>query len=225
MKRCHITLCILLLASFLTPGVVLYALEDMNTYELQEEVAIVLSDRNKQSEEKLIQCVFAKYSNQQYHITTSDEYALTYYESEDQMFENETLLELKELEAIHLLKEEYFTYLKDNQQMITRINEYNGNNMSYSKKRIFLAADDFTNAISAYEIENTSKKIISLKIEKRFVSLDPSVMKAYIKYLEIDADDWEYHENYIFSAQKQIQINIELMNDIIAISLVPYSNN
>lgn len=211
-------------AILLFPTIVLYIMEDINVNSLHEQVIKLLEERQNTSKHLLISAVYAKYSDSHYAITTTDElqYPLPYYQAEDSVIVNDTLLQLKQLEHIGMIKTAYFTDIATNQQMISRINEYQGDAVNYSKIRIFLSADQFQTAFTAYERENITDKIISLKIPKQYIDMNKTVLMNYIRYLDIEADDWVINDTLAVSKTRRIHIKTEVIHDLFSIAVLPH---
>lgn len=206
------------------PAAVLYLSEDLATDALHDRVLKLLDEKRNTSKDALISAIYAKYSDIPYTISTYDEfqYALPVYKTDENVFVNQTLKQLQQLEQIGLIKQSYFAYLAANKQMISRTNEYQGEGLHYSKVRIFLAKDQFETAVTAYEIENNSEAIISLKMPKQYVTLNQTVLQNYIDYLALAADDWVYYENAAVSKSQRIEIKAEVIHDMISVSLMPH---
>ncbi len=160
-----------------------------------------------------------------YSISTSDtyEFLTLYYEVNGQKVENEELIKLQELEKIGMIKNNFFTYLEKNESMITRISEYQSDNMNYSKIRIFLPTNDFSIAFMSFEVEHKTGKIIALKVPKEYVNIQSDVMKDYVSYLGFFENDWIYETNSIHSITNRLEIKVEDINNVISISRAPYN--
>ena len=193
----------LIMISLILPTGILYLLEDMNTDALHDTLTDILNDKKSGSNHQIIDVVYAKYGDQSYQIDTSDsrEPAVLYYQ-----IDNQTI----------------FTYLQDNQEMITRTKEFHGEQMSYIRNSIYLPNDRFETAFLSYEIENVSGKVISLKLPKQYIEINQTVLTDYIAYLDLAEYDWEYHESYLLSKQLRAEIKIETIHDIAVISLIPH---
>jgi len=142
---------------------------------------------------------------------------------EGKNYVNENLAKLKELENIGLLKNDFFSFLAEHTNIITRTNRFYGENLNYSNKRLFLPSDGFKNAFMSFEIDNLSGKIIGLKIPKEYIITQEDILKSYIHYLDLTSEDWIYEKNSIFSQNKKIEIKIENINNIFSLSIIPYS--
>ena len=214
----------LIMISLIQPTGILYLLEDMNTDALHDTLTDILNDKKSGSNHQIIDVVYAKYGDQSYQIDTSDsrEPAVLYYQIDNQTISNKTLMKLQELKEIGLIKASLFTYLQDNQEMITRTKEFHGEQISYIRNSIYLPNDRFETAFLSYEIENVSGKVISLKLPKQYIEINQTVLTDYITYLDLAEYDWEYHESYLLSKQLRAEIKIETIHDIAVISLIPH---
>ena len=130
---------------------------------------------------------------------------------------NENLLKLKELETIGFLKSDLFDFVASNKRVITRTNEFHGESLNYSKKRLFLSEDNFNIAFMSFEIENITNKIIAIKIPKEYIVTKKEILASYI-----NSEDWVYEKDSITSKNKKIKI--ENINNFISIFIVPYSS-
>ena len=195
-----------------------------NTLEFHYKLTYILNDKKSGSNHQIIDVVYAKYGDQSYQIDTSDsrEPAVLYYQIDNQTISNKTLMKLQELKEIGLIKASLFTYLQDNQEMITRTKEFHGEQMSYIRNSIYLPNDRFETAFLSYEIENVSGKVISLKLPKQYIEINQTVLTDYIAYLDLAEYDWEYHESYLLSKQLRAEVKIETIHDIAVISLIPH---
>lgn len=214
------------LISLIIPKFALYLLEDKNISKMYVTNSNMFATNNLKSENPIIKTIYSKYSNEKYNVTTGDnfEYADLYTEIEGEIITNNTLLKLKELEDIGMIKSTFFEYIKSNKNMISRINDFNNESITYSKTRIFLPKDDYTTAFMSFEVENRTGKIIALKIPKEYVNLKKDVMEEFLKYLGLENDTWNYESNSIKSLSNQIEIKIEDINNIYSLSIVPYNN-
>lgn len=217
---------LIVLASLLIPKIALYLLEDSNISKIYITDSNMFATNNLKSENAIIRTIYSKYNNEKYKVTTEDkfEYAEIYTEIEGETFTNHTLLKLKELENIEIIKPLFFEYIKSNKDMIARINYFESESITYSKTRIFLSKDGYSTAFMSFETENRTGKIIALKIPKEYVNSNKDVMKSYIKYLGLESDNWNYESNSIKSVSSQIEVKIEDINNIISFSIVPYNN-
>lgn len=217
---------LIVLASLLIPKIALYLLEDSNINKIYITDSNMFATNNLKSENAIIRTIYSKYSNEKYKVSTGDkfEYATAYTQIEGETFTNDTLVKLKALEDIGMIKSIFFEYIKSHNNMIARINDFESESITYSKTRIFLPNDNYSTAFMSFEVENRTGKIIALKIPKEYVNSNKDVMKNYIKYLGLESDNWNYESNSIKSVSSQIEIKIEDINNIISLSIVPYNN-
>lgn len=214
------------LASLLIPKVTLYFLEDKAIDKMVKTTSNVFASYNSKSENAVIKTVYSKYNNEKYSISTGDRFLYTVpsKEIDGETFTNDTLVKLKELENLGILEPSFFNDISKHPNMITRTNDFKGENFTYSKNRIFLPNDNYKNAFMSFEVENITGKIIELKIPKEYLNTTKDMMESYIKYLGLNDMDWIYETNSISSRNKKIQIKIEDINNIISVNLVPYNN-
>lgn len=214
------------ITSFLIPKIALYLLEDNNISNMYVTNSNMFATNNLKSENAIIRTIYSKYSNEKYKVTTGDkfEYATAYTQIEGETITNDTLVKLKELEDIGMIKSIFFEYIKSHNNMIARINDFESESITYSKTRIFLPNDNYSTAFMSFEVENRTGKIIALKIPKEYINSNKDVMKSYIKYLMLESDNWNYESNSIKSVSNHIEIKIEDINNTISLSIVPYNN-
>ena len=105
--------------------------------------------------------------------------------------------------------------------MITRINKYQSENIDYSKIKIFLPTNNFSVAFMSLEVENTTGKIISLKVPKEYINVNTDIIKDYVNYLGFSKNDWTYETNSSKSITNKLEIKVEDINNIISINIVP----
>ncbi len=217
---------IIVIASLIIPKIALFLLEDRNIDKLYKTNANMLQANNIKNEDVLIKTIYSKYNGEKYSISTSDtyEFATLYYEIDGEKVPNKELVKLQELEKLGMIKNSLFSYLEKNKTMIARINEYQSDNMNYSKIRIFLPTNDYSIAFMSFEVEHTTGKIMALKIPKEYVNVQMDVMKDYAEYLGFSKSDWIYEKKSIKSLTNKLEIKVEDINNIISISIVPYNN-
>ena len=229
MKQNNKIICIfvfIFITSLLMPKIVLYLLEDNNMNNIYVTNSNIFNTNNLKSKNPIINTVYSKYSNVEYNVTTRDsfEYSDIYVEIEDEIIINDTLTKLKELEEIGLIKASFFEYIKSNTNIISRINDFNSESITYSKTRIFLSNDNYSNVFMSFEVEKISEKIIDLKIPKEHINSSKDVIENYIKYLGLEDGTWNYESNSIKSLYNHIEIKVEDINNLLSISIVPYNN-
>ncbi len=220
-------LCVLcFLIVLFAPTIALYLLEDKNVHYLNNISLSMVDKGNKSYDNAIINTIYARYNNNKYNVDTTDEYeySVPEIEIEGKRYINESLVKLKELEVIGLIKSDFFEFLAMNKRVITRTNEFHGKNLNYSKKRLFLSNDDFKVAFMSFEVENITNKIIALKIPKEYIVIKKGILEDYLNYLNQNSEDWVYESNSVVSKIKKIEIKIENINDFISISIVPYSS-
>ena len=216
---------LIVILSLITPKIALFLLEDNRIDKIYKSNANILQESNTKDEAVLIKTIYSKYNGERYSISTSDtyEFPTLYYEVNGQKVENEELVKLQELEKIGMIKNNFFTYLEKNESMIARISEYQSDNMSYSKIRIFLPTNDFSIAFMSFEVEHKTGKIIALKVPKEYINVQSDVMKDYVSYLGFSKSDWIYETNAIKSTTNRLEIKVEDINSVISISIVPFN--
>lgn len=227
MRKSRELFIIFILTAFLFLGLtklVIVASEDGNFHYLNTVLSELMEERINKSDNILIQTVYAKYNSSQVSISTHDsyEYPVPYYEIDGERFENETLIKLMELADIAMIKQSFFDDIKSNDSMITRTNEFCQENLHYSKTRIFLPDDNYTWAFMSFETEQSTGKIIALKIPEEYLQKDKKTIEQYIDYLNLNSEDWNYTVNSASSELKQIEIKMEDINGIVSVTLVPY---
>lgn len=225
-KNNLITIISILIISIFAPIIILYLLEDNNVDYLNNVSLHQMQEREKNDfDSAIIETIYRKYNETKYSVSTFDEYeyAVVNKMIEGKNYVNENLAKLKELENIGLLKNDFFSFLAEHINIITRTNRFYGENLNYSNKRLFLPSDGFKNAFMSFEIDNLSGKIIGLKIPKEYIITQEDILKSYIHYLDLTSEDWIYEKNSIFSQNKKIEIKIENINNIFSLSIIPYS--
>ena len=207
------------------PIVILYRLEDRNVHYLNSVSLSMMNESNKSYDNAIINMVYARYNNNKYNVDTADEndYAVPEIEIDGERYINESLVKLKELESIGFIKSNFFDYIATNKRVITRTNEFHGENLNYSKKRLFLSNDDFKVAFMSFEVEHITNKIIAIKIPKEYIVTKKEILEDYINYLNLNSEDWIFESSSVSSKTKKIEIKIENINDFVSISIVPYS--
>lgn len=224
MKKTKNTLIILFIVTISMPILTLYLIEDKS---IQYINATTLKKINKESqtfENAIISTIYEKYKGTKYSAKTYDdfEYSIIDKTINDKHVINKNLLKLKEIETIGLIKSDFFTFIETNEQIITRTSEFHGEKLNYSKKRIFLSQDNFSESIISFEIENMTSKIIGIKLPKEYIELNNKTLENYINYLNLNSEDWVYNNDLITSQSKQLKIKVERTNNFISISLIPY---
>lgn len=216
-------LCFLLLV--FAPIITLYFLEDKNVQYLNSVSLSMMDTGNKIYDNAIINMIYARYNNNKYNVDTTDEYdySVPEIEIDGERYINESLVRLKELESIGLLKSDFFEFLATNKQIITRTNAFYGESLNYSKKRLYIPKDNFNIAFMSFEIENITNKIIAIKIPKEYIVIKKEILEDYIHYLNLNSEDWIYENDSITSKNKKIEIKIENINNFVSISIVPYS--
>lgn len=212
------------MALVVAPIVTLYILEDKNIYYLNSVLLTMMKEQDGRSDNAILNTVYAKYNGTKYNIKTYDEYEYSVldYEVEGKHYINENLVKLKELENIGLIKNNFFEFLASSKRIITRTNQFQGECLDYSKKRLFLSRDNFKVAFMSFEVENTTGKIISLKIPIEYMVNEAAALEQYINYLNLNSDDWIYKNHSMISKTKKIEIRVENINDLVSLSIVPY---
>lgn len=225
MKKKYLISFLVFLLIIFSPIFVLYLLEDKNINYLNSVPASIMKKFNQESDNILINLIYSKYNETKYNVKSVDEFQHSVIEKEIQGINviNETLIKLKELEEIGLLKNDFFVYISYNDQVITRTNNFYGENFNYSNKKLFLSNDNYENAFMSFEVENITGKIIGFKILKEYVVYNKDILKNYINYLDLNSENWIFESDEIVSKSKNIKIKLENINNFISISLVPYS--
>ena len=213
------------LIALFAPTITLYFLEDKNMHYLNSVSLSMMDKDNKIYDNAIINMIYARYNNNKYNVDTSDEYnySVPEIEVEGKQYINESLVSLKELESIGLLKSDFFEFLATNKRIITRTNDFHGESLNYSKKRLYIPKDNFNIAFMSFEIENITNKIIAIKIPKEYIVIKKEILENYINYLNLNSEDWIYENNSITFKNKKIEMKIENINDFISIFIVPYS--
>ena len=98
----------------------------------------------------------------------------------------------------------FFDFITSNKRVITRINDFHGEHLNYSKKRLFLSKDDFKVAFMSFEVENMTDKIIAIKIPKEYIITRKEILEDYINYLNLNSEDWIYESNSVSSKTKKV---------------------
>lgn len=212
------------LATIFAPVITLYLLEDSNVYYLNGVTLDIMKEGTNKADNPIINTAFLKYNGTKYDVSTFDSYEYPILDKviDGKHYINDTLSKLKELESIGLLKNDFFLFLALNDHIITRTNEFYGDTLSFSNKRLFLSNDNFETAFMSFEVENISGKIIGLKIGKDYIVNEKEVLSNYIDYLDLKSDDWIFFNNSIISKVNSIEIKIENINNLVSISIVPY---
>lgn len=215
---------LILALSLIIPKIALFLLENHHIDKNYQSNVTILKASYTNDQAALIRTIYSKYNGEKYSISINDvyEFSTLYYEENEKRKENEELVKLQELEKIGIIQAHFFTYMEKNKTMVARINKYQGDNMNYSKIRIFLPTNDFSIAFMSFEVEQKTGKIIALKIPKEYVNFHGEVMKDYVSYLGFSKSDWLYETNSIKSKTNRLEIKIEEINDLVAISIVPY---
>ena len=213
------------LIALFAPTITLYFLEDKNVHYLNSVSLSMMDKDNKIYDNVIINMIYARYNNNKYNVDPADEcnYSVPEIEVEGKQYINESLVSLKELESIGLLKSDFFEFLATNKRIITRTNDFHGESLNYSKKRLYIPKDNFNIAFMSFEIENITNKIIAIKIPKEYIVIKKEILENYISYLNLNSEDWIYENNSITSKNKKIEMKIENINDFISIFIVPYS--
>ena len=213
------------LIAVFAPTITLYFLEDKNVQYLNSVSLSMMDTGNKIYDNAIINMIYARYNNNKYNVDTTDkyDYSVPEIEIEGERYINESLVSLKELETIGFLKGDFFDFVATNKRIITRTNEFHGESLNYSKKRLFLSGDNFDIAFMSFEIENITNKIIAIKIPKEYIVTKKEILASYINYLNLNSEDWVYEKDSITSKNKKIEIKIENINNFVSISIVPYS--
>lgn len=219
-------LCVIcFLIAVFAPIITLYFLEDKNVQYLNSVSLSMMKEENKSYDNAIINMTYARYNNNKYNVDTTDEYdySVPEIEIEGERYINESLMSLKELENIGLLKSDFFEFLATNKQIITRTNDFHGESLNYSKKRLYIPKDNFNTAFMSFEIENITNKIIAIKIPDYYIVTEKEILEDYINYLNLNSEDWVYEIDSITSKNKKIEIKIENINNFVSISILPYS--
>lgn len=222
-KTLFVVLVFIILISFIVPRIILYLLEENSLTKIYIEKQNTFKTNYIYKNNNLINAVYKKfYINKSYVEYVYMPFSIDDNKSSISSIENKILDHLKDLIHIKMIHQNFISLLeKENFSM--RITEYGDEDIRfrYDKFKVYIIEDMTKKFFMDFEVEKSTGKIISLKILKSYINTSHSVLIDYIKYLQLENNDWEYENSSIRSESLQIQIKIENMNDFVLLTLAP----
>lgn len=177
----------------------------------------------------LVDVIYSKYKNSaKYNVKVSDDSQqinkILQIKNKVITILNDTniLNKVKELVDYNIIKDDFFEDLVEEKTIIFRIRDYDNDEITYSKIKIFTNRDSFQRAIANIEVENVTNKIISFSFEKKYLDINQGNLESYVQYLKLDSfHDWEYKNNELKSKQSRVKITTTEENGYVSFQLIP----
>lgn len=183
--------------------------------------------REDTEQAKLINNIYSKYNTNKYNVNVIDmlqetKNVIQVADGNIQIKEDDILTNINELVKGNVISENFYEMLSS-EYIIYRTWEYNNEEITYSKIKIF-TSNDYGNSIASIEIEKETKKIIAFTVKKEYVSQNS--LQEYIEYLELDEEftDWEYKKDEIISTVAGVRVTSLNDGKYISFSLQPFTN-
>ncbi len=222
-KTLFVVLVFIILISFIAPRIILYLLEENNLTKIYIEKQNTFKTNYIYKNNNLINAVYKKfYVDKSYVEHVYMPCSIDDNKSSISSIENKILDHLKDLIHIKMIHQNFISLL-EKENFSIRITEYGDEDIRfrYDKFKVYIIEDMTEKFFMDFEVEKSTGKIISLKILKSYINTSHSVLMDYIKYLQLENNDWEYGNSSIRSESLQIQIKIENMNDFVLLTLAP----
>lgn len=215
-------ICIVLI-SFIIPRVILFVLEDNNLEYIHiEKRNMFKKDNNIYINNPLINIIYEKYHNEGYSFEVElVEFLNINGEVINKEIENIILNDLKDLIVIKMIDENFIQELVKKEDVCIKIMKSENKEINYNKYEIYIEKNNAKIVIMEYEKEESTKKIVSLKIPNDSINFSNTVIADYIKYLQLENNDWIYERDVTKSESLKVQIKLQNINEFTSITLIP----